>query len=85
MRVVSLEDGLSKERKVVAVRHQEHNTILTIILHVPDVVLLVDRDPVVLEHEADRPVLLALVAVHEDHALLDNVIRVASSFDNLCH
>jgi len=48
-------------------------------------VLLVNRDPLALEHKLNWLVLVSCVAIDKDNTLLNNVINVACCSDNLSY
>jgi len=78
MGVVALEEGLTHKREVVRVGHDEHDAGLTITKHVPDVVLWLNADPHVVEHQSKRFKLRDGGTLNKDDTLLNGVLRATS-------
>lgn len=68
--VVSLEDGLTQDEEVVLMLHQHQDARASIVLDIPHVVLWVNLEPMLVNHEKQRCHLPNFVAVNERDSLL---------------
>jgi len=81
--VVALVDGLTKQEEIVGVRHEQHGTEGAVTVEIVDVVLGLNLKVKFREHHLEGLELVSLSTVNKNHTLINLVLGVTSSGDDL--